>query len=125
MTKRVLAVDDSSTMRRTVERTLKNEGYEVVTALDGKDGLLKLDGVSRVFDCILTAVNMPNMDGITFCGEVRKLNAYKNVPVIFVTTESKGDIKAAGRAAGASGWIVKPFQPEQLIGVLGSIFSQC
>lgn len=121
MTKRVLAVDDSATMRQTVELTLKKEGYEVVTAVDGKDGLVKLDGGNEKFDCILTDVNMPNMDGITFCGEVRKISAYASVPVIIVTTESQGDKKSAGKAAGATGWIVKPFQPEQLLGVLAKV----
>ncbi|MCF6227815.1 MAG: response regulator [Planctomycetes bacterium] len=121
MTKRVLAVDDSATMRQTVELTLKKEGYEVVTAVDGKDGLLKLDGGNEKFDCILTDVNMPNMDGITFCGEVRKISEYASIPVIIITTESQGDKKSAGKAAGATGWIVKPFQPEQLLGVLAKV----
>ncbi|MCC6466220.1 MAG: response regulator [Planctomycetes bacterium] len=116
MGKRVLTVDDSATMRQTVEMTLKKEGYEVVTAVDGKDGLAKL--AAGAFDCILTDVNMPNMDGITFTAEVRKLSSFASTPIIIVTTESQSDKKTAGRSAGATGWIVKPFQPEQLLGIL-------
>lgn len=121
MIKRVLTVDGSATMRKTIQFALEKEDYEVITAVDGKDGLLKLNGGIEKFDYILTDVNMPNMDGITFCSEVRKLPAYANVPIVFITTETRGKKKSAGRAAGASGWIVKPFQPEQLIGVLNSV----
>lgn len=107
-------------MRQTVEMTLKKVGYEVVTAVDGQDGLAKLADEAS-FDCILTDVNMPNMDGITFTGEVRKIERYAKTPIIIVTTESQGDKKSAGKAAGATGWIVKPFQPDQLIGVVQKV----
>lgn len=120
MAKRILAVDDSATMRQTVELTLARAGYEVVTACDGQDGLVKI-GENGQFDAILTDVNMPNMDGITFTAEVRKLANYAGTPIIIVTTESQGDKKSAGKAAGATGWIVKPFQPEQLVGILQKV----
>jgi len=101
-------------MLQTISLVLEREGYKVITACDGVDGLKKLEGIDRV-NVIVTDLNMPNMDGITFIQEVRKLPRCKFVPVIMVTTESSGGKKDAGKAAGATGWIVKPFQPEQML----------
>lgn len=120
MSKTILAVDDSATMLQTMSLVLEREGYQVLTACDGVDGLKKLEGGDRV-SVIITDLNMPNMDGITFTQEVRKLPKYKFVPIIMVTTESAGVKKDAGKAAGATGWIVKPFQPEQLISVIKKV----
>ena len=120
MSKVVLTVDDSATMLQTISLVLEREGYKVVTACDGVDGLKKLASGER-FNVIITDLNMPNMDGITFTQEVRKLSKYKFIPVIMVTTESSGGKKDAGKAAGATGWIVKPFQPEQLIAVIKKV----
>ena len=120
MAKTILAVDDSPTMLQTISIVLEKEGYKVVTAKDGVDGLSKLSGGDR-FDVIISDVNMPNMDGITFAGEVRKLNQYRFTPIIMVTTESQTDKKEKGKAAGVTGWIVKPFQPDQLIAVMKKV----
>jgi two-component system chemotaxis response regulator CheY len=120
MSKTILAVDDSATMLQTISLVLEREGYKVITAIDGVDGLKKLEGGDRI-SVIITDLNMPNMDGITFTEEVRKLPNYNFVPIIMVTTESSGGKKDAGRSAGATGWIVKPFQPEQLISVIKKV----
>jgi len=114
--KRILAVDDSVSIRQMVNFTLKTAGYEVVDAVDGKDGLAKA-GVSK-FDMIITDLNMPNLDGIGMISAVRKLPEYSFIPILMLTTESQAEKKDAGRKAGATGWIVKPFNAEQLIAVL-------
>jgi len=114
--KRVLTVDDSSSIRQMVCFTLRKAGYEVVEAVDGKDGLGKVGG--EKFDLIVTDLNMPNMDGIQLITAVRKLPAYTFVPILMLTTESQPEKKDAGRKAGATGWIVKPFNAEQLISVI-------
>ncbi|MBE9537166.1 MAG: response regulator [Proteobacteria bacterium] len=120
MPKTILAVDDSATMLQTISLILEREGYKVVTAFDGVEGLKKLEAGERI-SVIITDLNMPNMDGITFTQEIRKLPKYKFTPVIMVTTESLGGKKDAGKAAGATGWIVKPFQPAQLISVIKKV----
>ncbi len=120
MAKKLLAVDDSGTMRQTVALTFKSEGIEVVTAEDGVDALNKAQGGLTV-DVVITDVNMPNMDGITLTAELRKLDHYKNVPIIILTTESQASKKQAGKDAGATGWIVKPFQPQQLVAVVNKV----
>lgn len=109
----ILAVDDSASMRQMVSFTLKGAGYEVIDAVDGVDALNKAKG-KRV-DLVVTDVNMPNMDGITLIKELRALPNYKFTPMLMLTTESGADKKAQGRAAGATGWIVKPFNPDQLL----------
>jgi two-component system chemotaxis response regulator CheY len=109
----VLAVDDSASMRQMVAFTLKGAGYTVVEAIDGVDALNKAK--MQKFDCVLTDVNMPNMDGITLIKELRALPNYKFVPMLMLTTESGMDKKQQGKAAGATGWIVKPFNPDQLL----------
>jgi two-component system chemotaxis response regulator CheY len=118
MTK-ILAVDDSASMRQMVCFTLKSAGYDVVEACDGQEALDKAQGIT--VDLVLSDVNMPIMDGITLVGELRKLPAYKFVPMLMLTTESAGDKKMAGKEAGATGWIVKPFNPEQLLGTIKKV----
>lgn len=112
----ILVVDDSASLRNMVTFTLKQEGYQVVEAGDGQDALNKAKG-SR-FDLVLTDVNMPVMDGITLCSELRKLPAFKFTPVLMLTTESSADMKQQGKSAGATGWLVKPFNPEKLISTI-------
>ncbi len=109
----ILAVDDSASMRQMVSFTLKGAGYEVIEGVDGVDALNKAKG--RKVDLVVTDVNMPNMDGITLIKELRALPNYKFTPMLMLTTESGADKKAQGRAAGATGWIVKPFNPDQLL----------
>ena len=113
MAKTVLIVDDSATIRQVVGMTLKGAGYEVMEACDGKDALKKLDG--KKINLIISDVNMPNMDGISFVKEAKKLASYKFTPVIMLTTESQDSKKQEGQAAGAKAWVVKPFKPEQLL----------
>jgi two-component system, chemotaxis family, chemotaxis protein CheY len=109
----ILAVDDSASMRQMVAFTLKGAGYTVIEACDGVDALAKAK-VSAV-DLVLSDVNMPNMDGISLIKELRSLPTYKFTPMLMLTTESAGDKKNEGKQAGATGWIVKPFNPDQLI----------
>lgn len=110
MAKTVLIVDDSASLRQVVSIALKGAGYDVVEGCDGKDALNKLDG--RKIHLIISDVNMPNMDGITFVKEVKKLPNYKFTPIIMLTTESQEAKKREGQAAGAKAWVVKPFKPE-------------
>jgi len=114
--RRILSVDDSTSIRQMVSFTLGKAGYEVVEAVDGKDGLDKA-GAGK-FDLIITDLNMPNMDGIQMMTAVRKLPGYTFTPILMLTTESQAEKKDAGRKAGATGWIVKPFNAEQLISVI-------
>lgn len=114
--KKILAVDDSSSVRQMVSFTLQSAGYAVVDAVDGKDGLDKA-GQDK-FDLVITDLNMPNLDGIQLITELRKLPAYSYVPILMLTTESQAQKKDAGRKAGATGWIVKPFDSNQLIAAL-------
>ncbi|WP_130472193.1 response regulator [Candidatus Magnetaquicoccus inordinatus] len=119
MAKTIMTVDDSSSVRQMVGLTLKGEGYQVVEAVDGKDALAKVSGAS--IDMVITDLNMPNMDGITLIRELRKLPAFKFTPIVMLTTESQAERKQEGKDAGATGWIVKPFKPEQLIGVIKKV----
>ncbi|MDH2435418.1 response regulator [Pokkaliibacter sp. MBI-7] len=113
MAKTILIVDDSASIRQVVGMTLKNAGYDVIEGVDGKDALSKLDG--RKVHLIISDVNMPVMDGITFLKNVKQLPAYKFTPVIMLTTEAGDAKKAEGQAAGAKAWVVKPFQPAQML----------
>ncbi len=115
----ILAVDDSASMRKMVTFTLKGAGYEVEEAVDGVDALAKAKG--RRFDCVVTDVNMPNKDGITLIRDLRSLPDYKYIPMLMLTTESSVEKKQAGKAAGATGWIVKPFDPDQLLRTLKKV----
>jgi two-component system chemotaxis response regulator CheY len=116
MSKTIMTADDSASMRQMISFTLRNAGFEVVEAVDGKEALSKLDGAPPV-GMLITDLNMPEMDGIELIKRVRALPQYKYVPIIMLTTESQDDRKQAGKAAGASGWIVKPFRSEQLVAV--------
>ncbi len=119
MAKKVLAVDDSLTMRQLVRMTLSRAGYEVVEAEDGSKGLQKAS--AQEFDIVLSDVNMPVMGGMDLVRNLRKLAAYKFTPIVLVTTESQIEKKLEGKAAGATGWIVKPFEPEQLLAVVTKV----
>jgi len=114
--RQILAVDDSASVRQMVSFTLRKVGYEVAEAVDGKDGVGKASGGK--FDLIITDLNMPNMDGIQMITAVRKLPGYTFVPILMLTTESQAEKKNEGRKAGATGWIVKPFNADQLISVV-------
>ena len=116
---KILAVDDSASMRQMVSFTLKGAGHDVVEAVDGVDALAKAKGTT--FDLVISDVNMPNMDGITLIKELRSLPAFKFTPMLMLTTESTGDKKQQGKAAGATGWIVKPFNPDQLLATIGKV----
>jgi two-component system, chemotaxis family, chemotaxis protein CheY len=109
----ILAVDDSASMRQMVSFTLKGAGHDVVEAVDGVDALNKAR--TKKFDCVVTDVNMPNKDGISLIKDLRALSDYKFVPLLMLTTESGMDKKQQGKEAGATGWIVKPFNPDQLL----------
>ena len=112
----VLIVDDSTSMRQLVSFALKDAGYEVIAATDGKDALSKLNGPK--ISLVITDLNMPEMDGIEFIKQLRSTPGYRFTPVLMLTTESQEQKKLEGKRAGASGWIVKPFTPDQLIGVV-------
>jgi two-component system, chemotaxis family, chemotaxis protein CheY len=115
----ILAVDDSTSMRKMVAFTLKGAGHEVEEAIDGVDALAKAQTMQ--FDCIVTDVNMPNKDGITLIRELRSLSDYKYIPMLMLTTESSIEKKQEGKSAGATGWIVKPFDPDQLLKTLKKV----
>ena len=115
MIKTIMSVDDSASIRQMITFTLQKEGYAVVEAVDGRDALGKMG--SRV-DLVLTDLNMPNMDGIELIRELRSKAEYKFTPIVMLTTESSMGKKDEGWQAGATGWIVKPFKPEQLIAVV-------
>lgn len=115
----ILAVDDSASMRQMVRYTLEGAGFTVVQAADGVEALdyAKTAGA----DLVLTDVNMPRMDGLTLVRELRALETYKFTPMLVLTTESGQDTKMRGKQAGATGWIVKPFNPEQLIATIARV----
>lgn len=113
MAKTIMVVDDSASMRQVVGIALKGAGYDVLEGRDGVDALSKLTG--QKVNLVVCDVNMPNMDGITFVREMKKLASYRFTPVIMLTTESAEGKKAEGQAAGAKAWVVKPFRPEVLL----------
>jgi two-component system chemotaxis response regulator CheY len=117
----ILAVDDSASMRRIVSFTLKSAGYEVVEAVDGEDAFDKAN--AREFDLVLTDQNMPRLDGIGLTRRLRGHPAFKATPILILTTESSDQMKQAGKAAGASGWLVKPFDPNRLIEVVRKVLT--
>ena len=119
MAKSILAIDDSASIRQMVSFTLKNSGYEVVEAIDGVDGLEKAQG--QTFSLVLTDQNMPRLDGLELIRSLRELPQYKSVPILMLTTESSDAMKQQGRAAGATGWLVKPFDPQKLIEVVRKV----
>lgn len=115
MGKTIMTADDSPSMRQMITFTLRGAGFDVVEAIDGQDALTKLTGAP--VNMLITDLNMPNIDGIELIRQVRALPQYKYVPIIMLTTEAQDEKKQAGKAAGASGWIVKPFRAEQLVAV--------
>lgn len=117
--KKILAVDDSASMRQMVGFTLKTAGFDVTEASNG-DEALKVAQQGQ-YDLVISDVNMPVMDGITLIKNLRDLPAYKFTPLLMLTTESGGDKKQEGRAAGATGWIVKPFNPDQLLATVRKV----
>ena len=118
MAKTIMTVDDSTSVRQMVGFTLRGAGYGVVEAVDGQDALTHLQGPVHL---VITDLNMPRMDGIELIRNIRGMAAYKYIPVIMLTTESQESKKQAGKAAGATGWIVKPFTAQQLLAVVKKV----
>ncbi len=119
MAKKILAVDDSGSLRQMVVFSLTSAGYQVVEAVDGQDGLNKAR--SAQFDLILTDQNMPGMDGLSLIRTLRRLPNYQKTPILMLTTEASMEMKSRGRLAGANGWLVKPFDPQRLIEVVKKV----
>ena len=117
--KKILAVDDSGSLRQMVVLSLNAAGYQVIEAVDGHDGLEKAKNTQ--FDLVLTDQNMPHMDGLALIRALRKLANYQNVPILMLTTEAGPEMKARGRSAGANGWLVKPFDPNRLVEVVKKV----
>src|SRR5512142_1713458 len=119
---RILAVDDSPAMRQMVSVTLRSAGHDVVEAFDGVEAL-DIAKQQAAVDLVITDVNMPNMDGITLVRELRMLPHYRGVPLLVLTTEASAEKKLEGKAAGATGWVVKPFSPDRLLATIARIVS--
>jgi two-component system chemotaxis response regulator CheY len=119
MNKTILTVDDSKSIRQVVSFTLKEAGYNVIEACDGQDALNKINGSS--LHMVVTDLNMPNLDGIGLIKKLRTDQNHKFIPIIMLTTESQSEKKMEGKTAGATGWIVKPFKPEQLLAVVKKV----
>jgi two-component system chemotaxis response regulator CheY len=119
MAKTIMIVDDSASLRQVVRIALAGAGYEVVEASDGADALNKLDG--RKLHLIISDVNMPNLDGISFVREAKKKPDYRFTPIIMLTTEGQEEKKREGQAAGAKAWVVKPFQPPQMLAAVAKL----
>ncbi len=117
--KTVLTVDDSASIRQMVKLTLSGAGYAVIEAGNGAEGLSKAQAAT--VDMVVTDLNMPIMNGLALIRELRKLPAYRGVPILFLTTESDAELKKEAKAAGATGWITKPFQQEQLVTVVRKV----
>jgi len=119
--KTILAVDDSASIRQMVAFTLRGAGYEVIEAVDGQDALDKANHYQ--VNLVLTDINMPRMDGLKLLELLRKLTSYQSIPILMLTTESGGEMKTKGRAAGATGWLAKPFNPKSLLDVIGKVIN--
>ncbi len=119
MGKIIMTADDSASVRQMVTFTLKQSGYEVIEAVDGKDALQKLSG--QKVDMLITDLNMPNLDGIGLIKGARAIPTCRFMPIVMLTTESQDSKKLEGKAAGATGWIVKPFKPDQLLSVVKKV----
>lgn len=121
MMKTIMTVDDSASVRLMVTFTLRQLGYEIVEAVNGSDALKRLE--KKQIHMLITDVNMPEIDGISLVRKVRENPSYRFIPIIILTTESQEDKRRAGKAAGATGWIMKPFKPEQLIAVVKKVMA--
>ncbi|MBS1208921.1 MAG: chemotaxis protein CheY [Proteobacteria bacterium] len=119
MAKTILIVDDSMSLRTTLGIALKSAGYDVVEAVDGRDGVSKLDG--RKYNLIISDVNMPNMDGISFVKAAKAMSGYRFTPVLMLTTEGDATKMAEGKAAGVRAWVIKPFQPPALLDAVSKL----
>ncbi len=119
MSKTIITIDDSMSIRETVRMTLQPAGYTVLAAEDGEKGLALCE--KNKADLVVTDLNMPNMDGITLITRLRALAAYKFTPILMLTTESQEEKKQAGKRAGATGWIIKPFDPARLVAVVQKV----
>ena len=118
MSKKIMVVDDSSSIRALIASALNGEGYDVLEAADGADALEKLTTQAKSVDMMITDLNMPRMDGIHLIERFRKIPGYRFIPVVMLTTESQEEKRRQGKAAGASAWLTKPFKPEQLLGLV-------
>jgi two-component system chemotaxis response regulator CheY len=121
MAKTILAIDDSTSIRQMVAFTLKSAGYAVIEAADGQEGLDKATASANVITLVLTDQNMPRMDGLTLTKQLRALPQFATTPILILTTESSDTMKAQGKAAGATGWLVKPFDPHKLLEVVKKV----
>jgi two-component system chemotaxis response regulator CheY len=121
MSKSILIVDDSASIRQMLGFTLRSAGYEVDEAVDGRDGLGKAQ--RKTYNLVFTDQNMPNMDGLTLIKSLRGLPSYRTVPILMLTTEAADSMKLQGREAGASGWLVKPFDPPKLLEVTKKVLN--
>lgn len=122
MSAHILTVDDSASIRMTTKIALTNAGYQVTEAVDGLDGLNKAKASS--FDIIVTDLNMPNMNGLEMIESLRQSPAHTGIPIIFLTTESDADMKSRAKAAGATGWVTKPFDPENLVKIVRKVLGK-
>ena len=122
MTASILAVDDSASIRQAIKIALSTAGYAVSEAANGAEGLEKAE--AGAYDLIITDLNMPIMDGLTMIQELRKRGRVVGVPIVFLSTESDGEIKAQAKAAGATGWMTKPFEPDQLVRIAGKVLGR-
>lgn len=116
---KVLVVDDSNAIRQLVSRTLVSSGFDVDSAIDGCDGLKSAEKES--YDLVITDINMPEMDGLNLIANLRKLPSYKLKPILVLSTEYSPEMKKRGKEAGATGWLVKPFNPDTLLDVIGKV----
>ena len=121
MAKIILAVDDSTSIRQMVAFTLKSAGYAVIEAADGQEGLDKANAANDTISLILTDQNMPKIDGLTLIKTLRSIPKFAATPILMLTTESSDDMKSQGKAAGATGWLVKPFDPHKLLEVVKKV----
>ena len=119
MAKTIMVVDDSASLRQVISIALKGAGYEVIEGSDGQGGLNKLSG--QKVNLIISDVNMPNMDGLTMVTKIKENPQYKFTPIIMLTTESGGDMKERGKAAGVKAWMVKPFKPDQMLDAVSKL----
>lgn len=116
--KKILAVDDSATVRSVLQKTLEDGGYEVILANDGKEALSCISTEGDSIDMVLTDLNMPNLNGIELIKNIRSMHGYRFKPIMMLTNEAQPELKSEGKAAGASCWVSKPFKPEQILSII-------